>query len=443
MKIIVYRYLDPLIATQDTSTVDLVSHWNVEIHRVYQDFSSDYLADAAIAQRNAAHRPQLHQLLRDCCQESFTHLVIRHPEELGDSVQAVSDRLAELQALGIQVIATEADTTTALPLLHQIETEQRSRKIRQGHARNRLKALPPPGKAPYGYRRGKERYVLDRMTAPLVKDFFEHFLLYGSLRGAVRHLEKYGKRISASTAHRWLTHRVYRGDLEYEDGKVLLNTHAAIISREEAAQIDRLLRRNRPLPARTASAPRSLAGLVQCQRCQSAMTISRVTRPRRKQEYLYLRPTRCLQDPKCPALNYAEVLEKTIAAICEELPRTVAATNLPPIDAIRQSLEAQIQFKQSVLDQLPALLQSGVLDVATTELRRYNLQTEISELQDKLAQLPPVKLQAIAQFASIPQFWQDLSETERRFYFREFIRQIQLRRNNNDEEWQIQLVFMF
>jgi hypothetical protein len=140
-----------------------------------------------------------------------------------------------------------------LKLLQQVQREQRSRRIRQGHAQNRVMALPPPGKAPYGYRRSKHRYVVDRSTAPVVKDFFEQFLLYGSLSGAVRYLAKrYGKKIAVSTGHRWLTNPVYRGDLAYQNGELVSDTHVAILSREEAAQIDRLLRRNRRLPPRTA-----------------------------------------------------------------------------------------------------------------------------------------------------------------------------------------------
>lgn len=104
-------------------------------------------------------------------------------------------------------------------------------------------------KAPYGYRRGKERYILDRSVSPIVKEFFDRFLIYGSLRGAVRHLEKrYGKKISVTTGRRWLTNPVYRGDLEYKNGEIISNTHPPIISRDEAAQVDRLLRRNQRLP---------------------------------------------------------------------------------------------------------------------------------------------------------------------------------------------------
>ncbi|MCY7278155.1 MAG: recombinase family protein, partial [Phormidesmis sp. CAN_BIN44] len=71
----------------------------------------------------------------------------------------------------------------------------------------------------------------------------------------------------------------------------------------------------------------------------------------------------------------------------------------------------------------------------------YTLRTEIAQLQDKLAQLPPANLRAIAQTVSIPQFWLDLSEPERRFYFREFIRQIDLIRTKAD--WTLKLIFVF
>jgi len=90
---------------------------------------------------------------------------------------------------------------------------------------------------------------------------------------------------------------------------------------------------------------------------------------------------------------------------------------------------------------LPLLIESGVLDAETYQLRTYKLHTEISALQAKLATLPPVNLRSVAQAVSIEQFWLDLSESERRFYFREFIRSIELIRQ--DTEWQLQLIFIF
>lgn len=443
MKITAYLYSDPLLEpTPDPSVLG----W--EVDRVYQDLGG---------------RQQLKHLLDDCQAEPVDYLLIRRLEELGDSIEEVSDRLAELEALGVQTVTTEellfarlkvedsnqpakdqpaTSMADLLKLLQEMQRNQRSRRIRQGHARRRLKASPPPGKVPYGYRRGKDRYILDRSAAPVVKDFFEQFLLYGSLRGAVRYLEKkYGKRISVTTGQRWLTNPVYRGDTAYSNGQVISDTHAAIISTEEAAQIDRLLRRNRRLPPRTASAPRSLAGLVVCSECQSPMKVSRVTTHRQQREYLYLRPIACPKQPKCRAIPYEQVLEQTIEKICQDLPRAVAQMNLSTMNGIKLKITEEIAKKQDILAQLPSLTTNGILDAETAELRAYKLRTEISQAQAQLAQLPPVNLREIAQAVSIPRFWLDLSESERRFYFREFISQIEIIHCSG--EWQLQLVFIF
>lgn len=458
VRILAYLYSDPLL--EATPDPDL---WGWEVDRVYQDLAT-----------TKNQRPQLRQLLKDCSEESTDYVLVRRLEELGDSLQEISDRLREFQQRSIKLIAIEqtdlinklveqtdlASSVIAkqdarvnfLQLLQEIQRHQRSRRISQGHARNRIKAVPPPGKAPYGYRRSRNRYLLDRTTAPVVKEFFEQFLLFGSLRGAVRHIaKKYGKKISPSTGQRWLTHPVYRGDLQFKGGEIIANTHEAILPRDEAAQIDRLLRRNRRMPNRTASAPRSLAGLVHCQNCQSPMTVTRVAPAKVVQkaakapkEYLYLRPTHCPQRPKCKAIAYEQILQATIERICQELPLAVSGLELPDLDRIKQGIQGAISTKQGILAQLPHLVETGILDDETADLRAYKLRTELAQLESQLAQLPPVNLQAIAQTVSIPQFWLDLSESERRFYLREFLRQISLVRSSDRSDiWSLQLGFIF
>ncbi|MFM6192086.1 MAG: recombinase family protein [Planktothrix sp.] len=431
MKIVAYSYSDPLFEQPPERII-----WGWEVDQVYHDLGG---------------RQELEQLLKDCDLEPPEYLLIRRLEELGDSVLEVSNRLQKLESYQINIIAIESDFNPSvaqinrsdlMQLLIEIQNHQRSRRIRQGHAKNRIKALPPPGKAPYGYRRGKDRYILDRSVSPIVKEFFDRFLIYGSLRGAVRYLEKrYGKKISVTTGRRWLTNPVYRGDLEYQNGEIISNTHSPIISRDEAAQVDRLLRRNQRLPPRTASAPRSLAGLVTCGDCQSSMTISRVTAYRKNQEYLYLRPTNCSRNPKCKALSYQTVLELTIERICQDLPVSVSELNLPDLGCVKRGIFEQINQKQEILLQIPNLLTTGILDAETADLRTYKLRTEMAQLQGKLAQLPPVNLKETAQAVCIPQFWLDLSESERRFYFREFIHQIQIIRDGDN--WDLKVLFIF
>ena len=437
MKIFAYTYSDPLLESPPEPEI-----WGLEIDKVYQDLGE---------------RQQLQQMLLDCQKDFPEYLLIRRLGELGTSLEEIGDRLGKLAEMGIEVITTEQPYNSTKSnsqerseqqgplwqLIGEVAKNQHSRRLRQGHARNRLKALPPPGKAPYGYRRGKDRYIIDRSTAPVVKEFFERFLIYGSLRGAVRYLQKkYGKKISVTTGKRWLTNPVYRGDLAYKSGEIIPNTHLPLISPEEAAQIDRLLRRNSFLPPRTASAPRSLAGLVVCQQCSSAMTITQVKTRNKKYNYLYLRPINCPQNPKCQAIAYEQVLQQTIERICEDLPLAVAEMKGPNLESIKQKLKQDIQEKEGILLQLPNLQEQGILDQETITLRRYKLNQEIAQIKGRLAQLPPVNLQAIAKTVSIPQFWLDLSEPERRFYFREFLQKVEIIRGEG-KDWQLQLGFIF
>ncbi len=430
MKIIVYIYTDPLLDT-DPNPDD----WGWEVDKIYEDLGE---------------RTQIEQLLKDCQTAPVNYLLLLRLEELGDNLAQVRDRLHQLESMGVIVITTQQSYTSIsnqihadlLRLLQEIQYQQRSRRIRQGHARNRLEALPPPGKSPYGYRRGQGKYIIDRTTSPVVKDFFEHFLLYGSIHAAVCYVgKKYGKNISVTTGKRWLINPVYRGDTVYQNTEIISNTHTAIISREEAAQVDRLLRRNSRLPSRTASAPRSLAGLVTCHQCQLQMIVTRVTQRDQNQEYLYLRATQCPQTPKCRAISYQVVLEKTIETVCRDLPLAVAGLNFPQLDTIKNNLGDAISKQEQILEQLPNLIETGILDPETAKLRAYKLRAEISQLQAKLAILPPVNLRSVAQAVSIPQFWLDLSEVERRFYFREFIQKIEIIGHN--PEWNLEIMFIF
>ncbi len=427
-----YTYSDPLLE-QIPEPVSL--GW--EVDRIYQDIGK---------------RLELQQLLKDCQRNPPDCVFIRRLEELGDSVEEVTSNLSQFEDMGINLVAVEQNYNSAtkasnthanlLKLLHEIQQQKRSRRIRQGHARNRLDASPPPGKAPYGYRRGKAKYTIDRSTSPVVKEFFDNFLLYGSLRGAVRNLaKKYGKKISVTTGRRWLSNPVYRGDTAYRNGEIISDTHNAIISREEAAQVDRILRRNSRLPSRTASAKRSLAGLVVCGECQSHMSVTRVTFHRQNKEYIYLRPIDCSKNKKCRAISYEEVLKNTIEKVCNDLPRAVDKMNFPFFDELKNNLTETIIHQEQILEQIPALIETGILDEETAKIRTYKLRTEISKLQAQLAILPPVNLRSVAQAVSIPQFWFDLSEIERRFYFREFIRQIEIIRQ--DKDWDLRIVFIF
>jgi DNA invertase Pin-like site-specific DNA recombinase len=434
VSVIAYWYCDPRLSIALPDWGD----WSID--RVYQDRARD------------GERSQLRQLLQDCQVDGAQTLVIPSIEDLGDSLPVAVQVLQHCAAIGLAVVALKGDLPelAALDQSIALQSQQRSRRIRQGHAQNRIQALPPPGRVPYGYRRTPEKYVVDRKTAPQVKALFEQFLLFGSVRGAVRYLaQNYNQKISPSTGLRWLTSPVYRGHLAYANGDVIRDTHEALLSDDEAAQIDRLLKRNQSLPRRAASSSRSLSGLVTCQTCQSPWRVVKVAprdRSRHPEKvYLYLRPTACTAASSCRSIDYEQILQRVIDQICRELPKAIAFAmgSIPKSNrsSPKQGIEDQILEKKKILEKLPEALISGILDESMLQMRSYQLKTEISKLENVRSQLPPENIMSIAETVSIPQFWADLSETERRFYFREFLRQVAI--DCSGETWQIRLVFMF
>lgn len=438
---VAYIYHDPILESV-TEPID----WEIDVQNLYVDLGD---------------RQALGQLMQLVNQGAIHTLLIRQIRDLGDSIDSILHVLNQLEHAKVALRVMQGDLPKGtdpnwiqqLQWLQELNQDQHRQAIQKGHARNRLAALPPPGRAPFGYRRGKDRYVIDRAAASIVKDFFENFLLYGSLRGAVRFInQKHQKKISISTGRNWLTNPAYRGDLAYKNGDVILNTHPPLVSREEAAQVDRLLRRNQTLAPKTASAARSLAGLVNCAQCQAKLAITSTrSRGSKTPNYLYLRPNPCGKGPsapdRCPLADYNQVLKKTIQRICRELPQRVSQAQLPNIEQLKSQIQQQLQAQEARLTQLIQLKENGILDENTLQIRSYQIRVEMGTLQDRLSQLPPASLSMISRSVSIPEFWQDLSEAERRFYFREFLKGIWLTysaKGKGEPTWRVQsLDFVF
>ncbi len=429
MKIIVYTYTDPLLDKMPNLSI-----WGWEIDKIYQDIGK---------------RKELNQLIVDIQIEQIDHLLVFNLWELGDNLSEVINHLKKIEELNIEIIALNQDYKTSdFKIITNENTKQKlnqmwldineihhQRRLRQSHAKNRLKILPPPGKAPYGYSRGKDSYILNRATAPIIRAFFDRFLLYASVRDTVRFLaNKYNKKITASTARYWLTNPVYRGDLRYQNQQIIPDTHTSIISREEGAQIQRILKSHSRVKPRSASAGYCLAGLVQCEQCRSNFKITSVTQKYKKKKYLYLTPINCTQEKRCKSLSYQQVLDEVVTSICQNFQFIEKNVKTPDIELIKQNINEQIKKKQVVIDSLDNLIITEILDQETASIRNYRIQTEIAQLKTQLAQLPPNNLETIAKTLSLEQLWYDLSEEERRFYLREFIQLIKLIPDNNTEK---------
>ncbi|MEL6461183.1 MAG: recombinase family protein, partial [Cyanobacteria bacterium J06621_15] len=120
-----YIYSDPLL--EETPKV---SNFGWEVDKVYQDLGK---------------RSELKQLFQDCQTNPPDCIFIRRLEELGDSVEEVTSSLSQFERMGINLIAVEQNYNSAtkatnthanlLRLLHEIQQQKRSHRIRQGHAR--------------------------------------------------------------------------------------------------------------------------------------------------------------------------------------------------------------------------------------------------------------------------------------------------------------------
>lgn len=433
--IITYSYTDSIIDQVPDSFI-----WGLEVDKNYQDIDS---------------RLAFNQLINHCQNDPPNYVLIRSLHELGNSFAQILKAIALIESLNVEIIAIEQPyNSTNFKTLNlekkqqiwqQIEKKIYQRKLQKGHGKNRLQALPPPGRSPYGYQKGKEGYIINRSTAPIVKDFFDYYLKYASLRDSVRYLkEKYNKKISHSTALKWLKNPVYRGDLAYKNNYIVSDTHTPIISREEASQIDRLLKSHRRVSPRSASSPHCLSGLVKCKICNSACKITSVTQKRKKTKYLYLTPINCSQNKSCSSWNYQNILEKTIDIICADLPIIVNKITSPDIKIVSQQINSLINKKQTIIDSLPSLIAESILDLETAQIRKLKLETEISQLKDQINSLPPNNLKEMTDNLSLQQFWYDLSEPEKRFYLREFITQIYvIPYLENRKNYDIELDFIF
>ncbi|MBE9222858.1 recombinase family protein [Cyanobacterium stanieri LEGE 03274] len=433
-----------------TYTNSIIDHlvesffWGLEVDKNYQDIDS---------------RDALNQLFSDCLNNSPNYLLIRSLHELGDSFADILRAIAFIESLNIEIIAIDQPYNSSqfkkisnpnqADKLHNIWQEIEKiiyqRKLQKGHGKNRLKNLPPPGRSPYGYQKGKEGYIINRSTAPIIKDFFEYYLKYASLRDSVRYLkEKYNKKISHSTALQWLKNPVYRGDLAYKNNCIISNTHTPIISREEASQIDRLLKSHRRIPSRSASSPHCLSGLVRCKICNSPTKITTVTQRRKQIKYVYITPINCPQEKSCSSWNYQKILVETINIICQDLPIIVNHINSPDVNIINQQIAQLIKEKKQIKNNLKSLVLNNILDKETAQIRTIKIENEISQLNNKLNSLPPNNLTDMIENLSLQQFWYDLSEQEKRFYLREFIKKIYIIPNlQYSKQYQLELDFIF
>lgn len=229
-----------------------------------------------------------------------------------------------LAKVGLVALDDAIDTTTAAGKFHlnmlgslaEMEVDRLSERVKHGwkHLRDREVAMNPP----FGYCKINDKHALDHQKflcllsdrtelskAELAQDIINAFFQERSLRGCLRIINpKYGIftstnnnangekiggvisrglfRFSVGGLKNWLTNPVLQGHLCYlknRDGKrldrsqwqITRDTHEALITSEQALEIDAILAHNRRVRGYGTQAQRfPMSGLIFCAECRAS-----------------------------------------------------------------------------------------------------------------------------------------------------------------------------
>ncbi|WP_322736406.1 fdxN element excision recombinase XisF [Nostoc sp. DedQUE12b] len=220
-------------------------------------------------------------------------VIITSLDRLSRSLPTLHKVLTEFQESECVLVALDdnIDLSTAAGKFHvnmlgalaEMESDRLSERIRRGkeHFRNEKRA----SHAPFGYIVKDYRLYPNRepflclladkkeySKADMARDLIEHYITEKSLNEGCRYFQnRYGYSEFWQTAlKQWLTSPVLQGDLVYypksKNPEIHLNTHEALISREEAQTIKDILDFNRRVKGfghRRGVYP--LTGLVKCE----------------------------------------------------------------------------------------------------------------------------------------------------------------------------------
>lgn len=310
--------------------------------------------------------------------------------------------------------------------------EKNSHNATQGWERTRRlqKAVNPP----FGYRVEGDRYVINHQIYPkggtvveVAREVVETFLSDGTQRGTVRRLiAKYGlNQISSRNGddfardrtklRQWLQNPILRGYTAYFGNRgrhrlvIPEITHEALISPQEAVQIDRLLDAKSKRGGMPTQATYTVSGLVFCE-CGSRCI-------KRKQRYycsnVYDNPLPSTCDRR-NGLLLQEAENAAIWAITTQAARIAQWIDIPEIEETPE-LQA-LRRKLAVLGDDPDF-----------EASRRELQIKIVNLehqQQLVADTLNHKRQELIAAGTDPAFWLSLFDDEKRFVFTQLVDRI-------------------
>lgn len=246
----------------------------------------DTYSDKAISGKTD-RRPNFQRMMRDSEKGKFQYVIAWKSNRMGRNMLQAMANESRLSELGVRCLYVEEDfdDTAAgrfalrnMMNVNQFYSENMAEDIMRGLMDNAEKCMVNNGTLPLGYKKGEDgRYAIDEVTAPIVREIFERFLMGDSFVDIANDLNargiktSRGNRWNKGSFHRMLVNERYIGVYEYsgirKEGGV-----PAIITKEVFAAVQEKLRtKKNPQGRHRENGDYLLTGKLYCGHCGSFM----------------------------------------------------------------------------------------------------------------------------------------------------------------------------
>jgi DNA invertase Pin-like site-specific DNA recombinase len=295
--------------------------------------------------------------------------------KLVETLELAGVKIREIRGTEISVATSSGLLNTGMKaLLAHYYSVQLSERVKRAYDRRRAEGRPLCGNPPLGYRWAADHSQIepDPATWPIARAIVDRMLRGDSKYSICKWLlEDHDIRRSADGINRLCRSEAWRGHIvDRKHGRLLRDTHPALITEDEYQALERRLAINRQLrganQGKVYAIPSSGGGIVRCATCGFAETTS-TTQGRR-----YFR---CVQHD-CPSRQKylrSEVIEAAIQEAIVEAAEAVADATLAA--TTEATLDPRVVQLEDELQQLTGLA------------HRPAVALEIQQIEAELAQL--------------------------------------------------------
>ncbi len=361
-------------------------------------------------------------------------------KECGIDVVSITEQLSDdPTAILIEALLEAMDEYYSINLAQEVK-----RGMNEKFSRGGVVSIPP-----FGYKMGKEKYVIDEETAPVVRMIYEDFLNGMPYRQIATKLNDMGVRSTRGNLFEnraveyILSNPTYLGKIRRnpngidrtdryhrgEDVVIVDAKHEPILSEETYKAVqERIMNVKKAFPknARTSFADFMLRGLVRCSNCSS--TLTQAVKGKSLQCHKYARG-QCdvSHNISLEKLNRAVLLKLESDITEEELEIKVSEVKETVTTDVTQTL-LEKEYKR--MERVKAAYEAGIDSLEEYKLNKTSITTRILELEKTVTKPVFTKEQVSKTFKkrlkeAIPRLKSsEISEADKNEILRSFISQI-------------------